>query len=201
MPRPKKTPEEIQVMREKIQSTAIEILQDEGFHAVTSRSIAAKLGMSHMSLFTYFENQLEIFSSMANGYMERINTHLDTFVERAKKEDILPLVEETWQCLLEFILQNPALHRLTWSTFGAESIDTNPGNDGIISRLAKLLVIGMERGAFEHRNPQLAAITFIGCLNMPFVLHHTGKVQDISLRDQLVDEGLVAAIRYLEKKK
>ena len=58
MPRPKKTEEEIHAMREKILDVTQTILEEDGPEAITSRAIAERLGMSHMSLFTYFENQL-----------------------------------------------------------------------------------------------------------------------------------------------
>ena len=54
MPRPKKTTVEIESMRGQVLDTAFAILQSEGSEAITSRAIAERLGVAHMSLFTYF---------------------------------------------------------------------------------------------------------------------------------------------------
>jgi AcrR family transcriptional regulator len=53
MPRPKKTDSERQAMRERILDSALAILREEGPEAITSRAIARRMGLSHMSLFTY----------------------------------------------------------------------------------------------------------------------------------------------------
>lgn len=53
MPRPKKTDVEIQAMREKILDVALAILDEDGPEAITSRAVAERMKVAHMSLFTY----------------------------------------------------------------------------------------------------------------------------------------------------
>ena len=60
MPRPKKTHEEKHLMRERILDCANAILQEDGPDAMSSRAIAERMGMAHMSLYTYFVNQRDI---------------------------------------------------------------------------------------------------------------------------------------------
>ena len=60
MPRPKKTPAQLESTREKILDISLSILQKDGPEAVTSRAIAEGLGVAHMSLFTYFDNHAAV---------------------------------------------------------------------------------------------------------------------------------------------
>jgi hypothetical protein len=66
--------------------------------------------------------------------------------------------------------------------------------------LANLVQLGIERGVFEPRNPFLAAGTVLAMVNMPYILFHSGKMIDSTLRDQMVEEVLSAALGYLTKK-
>ena len=60
MPRKPLTEEEKAVVREKAAVAARRILDEHGAEKVTIRAIAKEVGMSAMSLYTYFENKAEI---------------------------------------------------------------------------------------------------------------------------------------------
>jgi hypothetical protein len=64
--------------------------------------------------------------------------------------------------------------------------------------LANLLKIGMERGDFAKRDTLLAATTALGMVNMPFILFHTGRIDNPGFRDQVVEEVFTAALIYLK---
>jgi AcrR family transcriptional regulator len=203
MPRPKKTAAEILAMREKILDVTAAILREDGPDAIASWAIAKRLGMSHMSLFTYFENQADIRAALRERVVTEVRASLDAIVERAQTEDIPALVQEVWALFLTFALEQPFLHRLAWVTREAESIDAIANNQhrfDMVYQLAGILKIGMERDDFEPRDPLLAAVTVVGIINIPFVLYHTGKLPDLSLRDRVVDEVLSAAMLYLKGK-
>ncbi|MBT3313941.1 MAG: TetR/AcrR family transcriptional regulator [Anaerolineae bacterium] len=203
MPRPKKTAEEIQAMREKILDVALNILEEEGPKAITSRAIAKRLKVSHMSLFTYFKNQSEIRSALRERVMAEVRIPLNEIEERAQSENIPALLEEVWMLFADFAREKPFLYRLAWVTPEAGGIDTEEKHQqrrAIVNQLARILKLGMERGDFEPRDPALTALTVLGMFNMPFMLFHNGRLPDESLRDRMVDEVFSAVMGYLGKK-
>ncbi len=203
MPRPKKTAAEIQAMREKILDVTLAILKEAGPDAITSRAIAKRLGVSHMSLFTYFNNQATIVSALRNHLLSNWSSAFEKIEERALTEDIPPLVEELLGILVTFAQKNPNLYRMGWVT-------PNKGNQPLeelqtkkliaADPLANLLKLGMERGDFVKRDPLLAATTALGMVNVPFILFHTGRIDDLVFRDRMVEEVLFAAMGYLKNK-
>ena len=203
MPRPKKTEEEIQAMREKILDVTASILQEDGPDAITSRAIAKRLGMSHMSLFTYFENQAAIISALRNQMLSNWSSVFEKVKERALTEDIPPLVKELLGILVTYAKDNPNIYRMGWVVPDEENQYLEEGQQKKLiaaDSLANLLRIGMERGDFVKRDPLLAATTALGMVNVPFILFHTGRIDDPAFRDQMVAEVLSAAMGYLKTK-
>ncbi len=203
MPRPKKTDEEIQAMREKILDVTLAILKEDGPEAITSRAIAKRLKISHMSIFTYFKNQADIRSALRERVVAEVRAPLDAIEARAQTEDIPALVQEIGALFITFAREKPYLYRLGWVTPEAERIDIEANTQDqlvMITQIARILKLGMERGDFESRDPQLAAFTVVGMINMPFMLYHTGKLPDETLRDRMVDEVFSAAMGYLKVK-
>lgn len=202
MPRPKKTEAEIQSAREKILNTTLSILQESGIEAVTSRAIAERLGMAHMSLFTYFENQAAIWAALRERVVAEFRAPFAALEVRAETESIPPLVHEILEHLVTFARENPYLHRLAWVMPEMEGVKLEMNRQetlGLVTQLAGILKLGMERGDFEVRDPILAARTVLGMINLPFILFHTGKLADTTFRDRMVDEMYSAAMRYLKK--
>jgi AcrR family transcriptional regulator len=83
MPRPKKTEAEIQAMQQRIVETALELLEEGGIGAISSRGIAEHMGIAHMSLFTYFDNQEAILEAVRREIVQRWQTRQAEFIERA----------------------------------------------------------------------------------------------------------------------
>ena len=203
MPRPKKTATEIQTMREKILDVALEIVIAEGPQAATSRAIAKQLDVSQMSLFTYFENQAGIVSALRNRMLSNWASVFEKIKERALTEDIPPLVKELLGMLVAFAKDNPNIYRMGWVVpeEGNPYLEEGQQKKLIAADfLASLLELGIERGDFAERDPLLAATTALGMVNVPFILFHTGRIDDPAFRDQMVDEVLSAAMGYLGKK-
>ena len=202
MPRPKKTAEEINAMREKILDVALAIVQEDGPEAITSRAIAKRLSVSHMSLFTYFENQAAILTALRIRMFSGWLAQHENIEARASTEAIPSLIKELVDILVAYANENPGIYRMSWLT--PEKV--NPLSDKRTSKFValdlcvNLIKTGIERGEFEERDPVLAAHTVLGMINMPFVLYHTGRVVDAALKDQMVDEIFLSVMGYLEKK-
>ena len=74
MPRPKKTPQEIAEMRKRILNAAMALLEDEGIAGLSIRKIGRRLGVSHMVLYTYFENRNAVVEALKAQWLERLET-------------------------------------------------------------------------------------------------------------------------------
>ena len=201
MPRPKKTEAEIQSMRERILDTALILLQAEGPQALSSRAIAEQLGVAHMSLFTYFENQAAILSALREREMAVWRARQQGIEQRAAAEEISGVVKDMLEFYSIFARENPNLYRLAWvmpEKIGESTQESRQRMQDNVELLARLLQVGMQRGAFAPRPALLAAATVLGMVNMPYILYHSGKLVDPSLRDRMVDEVLGAAMVYLK---
>lgn len=179
------------------------ILREDGPEAITSRVIAKRLGMSHMSLFTYFENQAAIASALRNRMLSDWSSLFKKIEERALTEDIPPLVEELLGLLVTFARENPNLYRMGWviPDKGKQPLGEFQNKKLIAADLlANLLGMGMERGDFAKRDPLLAATTVLGMVNVSFILFHTGRINDPVFRDHMVVEVLSAVKMYLKGK-
>jgi len=204
MSRPKKTEAEIQAMREKILAAALSLLKESGPEAVTSRAIAEQLGVAHMSLFTYFENQAAIWTALRERVVAEVRASFETIEMRAKTEDIPFLIHEIWEHLVAFAKEKPHLYRLAWVMPEIKGMLTEENRQELratVAQLGGILKSGMERGDFEERDPFLAASTVLGMINLPFILFHTGKLVDVTLRDRMVDEMYSAMMLYLGNKR
>ncbi len=203
MPRPKKTPAQLEATREKILDIALSILKKEGPEAVTSRAIAEGLGVAHMSLFTYFENHAAILRALRERELSKWQAQQQDFEQRATAENIVQVVEDVLRHYIDFARENPNLYRLAWvmPEIGIESSEENRLRTlNTVGHLASLLKLGMEAGVFENREPLLAAGTALVMVNTPYILFHSGKLIDPIMRDRMVEEVFSAAMNYLKKK-
>jgi AcrR family transcriptional regulator len=202
MPRPKKTPAQLESTREKILDIALSILQESGPEAVTSRAIAEGLGVAHMSLFTYFENHAAILRALRERELSKWQAQQQGFEQRATAENIVQVVEDVLRHYIDFARENPNLYRLTWvmPEFGIESPEENRQRTlNTVGHLAGLLQLGMTSGVFENREPLLSAGTVLAIVNTPYILFHSGKLIDPIMRDRMVEEMFSAAMGYLKK--
>jgi hypothetical protein len=156
-----------------------------------------------MSLFTSIENQAAIASALRARMLSDWSNLFQEIAKRALTEDIPPLVEESLGILVTFALENPNLYRMGWviPDKGNQLLEEFQNKKLIdADLLASLLELGMERRDFAERDPLLAATTALGMVNVPFILYHTGRIDDPGFRDQMVDEVLSAVMLYLKGK-
>lgn len=202
MPRPKKTEAEIQAMQQRIVETALVLLEEGGSSAISSRGIAERMGIAHMSLFTYFDNQEAILEAVHREIVRRWQTRQAEFIERADRHaEIRGLVNELLDSYDQFALEQPNLFRMAWVL--PEKALGNPEENRQnmrrhVETLAHLLSVGMEAGAFVPRDAVTAAAAVLGMIFMPHILFNTGKLVDPALRDRLIGEMHAAAMLYLQ---
>lgn len=159
------------------------------------------MGVAHMSLFTYFENQATILRALRQREIAKWQVKQQVFDQRAETEDLVRLVEDLLRFFIAFACENPNLYRMAWvmPEVGVESPQENRQRmQATVGQLANILQKGMDTGVFTVRQPFLAAGTVLAMVNTPYILFHSGKLIDPDLRDRMVEEMLVAAMGYLK---
>lgn len=155
-----------------------------------------------MTLFTYFANQDAILQALSEREMAKIQVQQRIYEQRAKEEDISRVTRDALSFFSEFEMKNPHLYHIAWVMVieGAESPEhVQERMQSNIFHLSRLIQIGIEQGQFEERDPFLAAATVFGMVNTPLIFSHSGRIRSPQFRDQLVQETLQAAMRYLKK--
>ena len=199
MPRPKQTPEQIAAMRERILDAALALVSEQGPQALTIRAIAKQVGVSHMVLYTYFENRAALVAAFVGRQRERMKARRAEIVRRAEAGDVREALRESLASYALMAQERPQIYRYQW----VQPIDAPHHTNqhyhlrGQQKHLAHLIQLGIERGIIANRDPDLAAAAVLCIVNTPHILHLSGRLQDKTLHTQLETETLKIAMDYL----
>jgi AcrR family transcriptional regulator len=199
MPRPRKIVEETREMRERILDAAFELLQQEGLEGISIRRIAEAVGVSHMSLYRYFENRAAIIKALRERGLEEMQAFCDASLRRAEDGDALDQVRQSLKRFIELSHDHPRLYQLAWRR---SSDDTSFRVDSrnlsrALGHLSRLIALGIERGQCVKRDPTLAAAMAFCIVNGTLMLHHNVAAINQVDRAALEREMIEAAVAYL----
>lgn len=201
MPRPKMTDEQVAVMRDRILDAAAELLHEEGPGALSIRAIAERAGVSHMGLYTYFENREALLSAVRDRKRRRIEAMQAELVEQARTGDVCEAVRQALLLHANFAAEHPRAYYL---------VMVEPISDAHqlphhemrtrehLHNLQALIEVGVERGVFAVDDPFLAAATAVCMVNAPLIMYYNGRLPDDALRDRILDETVSIVLTYLQ---
>jgi len=114
MPKPQRSPKEIEAVREDILGHALDLIVLEGFNSFSMRKLAARLGIAAKTIYNYYRNQDELYLCiLTKGYEQ-----LYTAFERAVRTSPSPSaqLEAAIRAYVTFGLDNPHIYNLmfTW---------------------------------------------------------------------------------------
>ena len=95
MARPKQTEEQIAAMRERILDAALALLSEQGPEALSIRAIAKQVGVSHMALYTYFENRAALIMALIKRQLGRMQARHTEILHRAETGDVCQVLRES----------------------------------------------------------------------------------------------------------
>ncbi len=206
MPRPKQTEDQIAAMRERILDAARDVLLEEGPEALSIRTIADRVGVSHMVLYTYFENHAALIAAFTRRQRARMQARHEENLRQAESGDVLAVMRESLVFYAWFARERPRVYRFLWvlPMPACRGLDDQCSHQhgrmqDHLQHLARLVRVGVERGVFAERDPDLAAAVVFGMVNAPLILYHSGRLPDDALRERLETESLDAAMAYLLK--
>ena len=201
MPRPKQTEEEREAMRERILDAAHELLMEQGPEALSTRVIAERLGVSHMVLYTYFENHDALSAALRARLREEREATRAEALQRAETGDVVAVMREALARYATAAKEHPALYTFLWvqpiSSSGVWQEQPHRPYQGNIRYLAQLAQLGMARGVFVERDPMLAAGVAFATVHAPLLFYYSGRLTGADLCDHLSAEALDLAMRYL----
>ncbi|MBN1121594.1 MAG: helix-turn-helix transcriptional regulator [Anaerolineae bacterium] len=212
MPRPKRTEEEIEEMRERILDAAHGILTEEGPNALSIRAIAERVGVSHMVLYTYFDDRDALFAALINRQHQRKQKSHNARMARATEGQTLDVMREVLQSRIAFARDHPEMFRFIWHMpEHARRMPPHPrphpaqgdcrprmGIHREIDNLSELIQVGIDQGVFAPRDPNLAAIALLGLINGTMILSQfPGILKDAARAGDLEQEVVTAGMNYL----
>ena len=199
MPRPKKTDEEIQAMRERILDAAQALLQEKGADGLSIRKIADRVGVSHMTLYTYFENRAAIVKSLRERAYARMEAFCSESLRRAETGDVLTQLRKSLAWFIQISHTHPRLYQLAWRRSSDEAswrVDSQNVNR-ILAHLSQLVQLGIDRRQCTERDPDMAAVVAFSIVNGALVFYHNLAAVGERPRAALEAEAVEAAIIYL----
>lgn len=159
MSRASLTQEEIEENRSRVVEAATQLFVEEGFEAVTMRSIGRKLGRSAATPYSYFANKEEIFAEVRTRAFARFADAL----EEGTRDQANPVDRLKAMCraYAGFARDNPDTYRLMFELRQGEMADYPP------------LKRARERSFAQPLNAALEAVDLALLQGDPLILAHT----------------------------
>ena len=205
MPRPKRTEAEIEEMRERILDAALVVLHEQGPAGLSIRSIADCAGVSHMVLYSYFEDHDDLMAALRRKQRKKFIERRSEQIEAAKGGEVDLVVRELLERYVRFAKKNPGMFHFLWMAgrhhhggkHGRVSQRAKEGFRAEMNHLAELIDIGIRRGVFLERDPEIAALTVSGMINGPLMMYQIpGRINAEHMK-KLETEIVEASMHYL----
>jgi TetR/AcrR family transcriptional regulator len=193
--------------RELAMDAAMEIYDEEGYHAITMEKIAERCEISRASLYLYFKNKDEILINAIVEHTEFFTDLLqDLFDNRERLRD--RLLEELWGRFITFYEEEPETFNASFYFRQSEMILNLPkdlrdsidkSGSRVVNLQHKIIEYGVNEGLFIECNPLTLAevlwTSFLGIIQLErskMVLSH--KVHLETTRDlalEVLSKGIV----------
>lgn len=200
MARPRLSEEQYAATRERIIEAAREILLDSGPEGITIRGVAARLGMSHMAIYTYFDSHAALMAALKQRQRARIQARIEAALRKAEEGDPAEAVREYLSHTVHVAYEHPRVFKLLWVLPPGDKEPAAHRSERMahhLKHLSQLVELGMAQKAFAVRDPFLAAATAFSITISPLILYYSGHLPGQELRDSLVQEAMSAAMGYL----
>jgi AcrR family transcriptional regulator len=196
MPRAKLTEQEIKAMRGRILDAAFDLLRHEGPEGLSIRKIANRVGVSHMTLYGYFENRAAISDALRQRAFDQMDAFHAESLHRAQTGDALAQVRASLERFVQLSHDHPMLYRLVWRR--EVSLEADPQQlTKTLEHLSQLIRLCIVRGQCIERDPALAAAIVFSGVNGTLLLYHSIPTLGKAEQAELESETIEAAITYL----
>ena len=154
-------------MRDQILHTAADLFRERGYRATTLDDIAARLGMSKASLYTYFHAKEEMLAAISRQTIETFTRELSLVLrsDLAPEDKLRRVVRDH----VRFVIAN----RSFLTVFFSEEANLPPRlahalaaqKDRYDKGVESIVIDGARRGVFRDVPPRLVVFGLLGMLN------------------------------------
>jgi AcrR family transcriptional regulator len=92
----------------------IEILSEQGLHALSLRKVAQRAGVSHSAPYAHFTDKQALITAISTEGYRKLYNCLAAAVEQYRRDPMRQLIEASW-AYLQFALREPAHFKVTLS--------------------------------------------------------------------------------------
>ena len=82
MPKPKRSPEEIESVREDIMKQALDLIIQNGYDGFSMPKLGARLGVAAKTIYNYFHNQDELYLGLLTKGFEQLHSELSQAMDK-----------------------------------------------------------------------------------------------------------------------
>ena len=158
---------ERQRIREDFLEAALAVFSRSGYHNATVEEIARQAGYSTGSLYNYFKNKQDMFTTLVRGVVERTKPQFDRVMDEAGT--FHEGLDAYLQLMGDFATETLGGYRFLLDPDSHEGLASNELHEfmeesfwGMVERLSQLVVQGIEEGALRPQDPTVAAHALIG---------------------------------------
>ena len=154
-------------MRDQVLRTAADLFRERGYRATTLDDIAARLGMSKASLYTYFHAKEEMLAAISRQTIEAFTRELSLVLrsDLAPEDKLRRVVRDH----VRFVIAN----RSFLTVFFSEEANLPPRlaralaaqKDRYDKGVESIVIDGARRGVFRDVPPRLVVFGLLGMLN------------------------------------
>ncbi|SHK83211.1 transcriptional regulator, TetR family [Desulfatibacillum alkenivorans DSM 16219] len=114
MPKPPRTPQEVEAFRENILAHAVELISAKGFEGFSMRKLSARLGIAAKTIYNYYTNKDELYLAILTKGFNRLHRQCEK--ARDSQDEPLDRIEAMVSAFLDFGLNESHAYNLmfTW---------------------------------------------------------------------------------------
>lgn len=158
---------ERQRVREDILEAALAVFSRSGYHAASVEEVARQAGYSTGSLYNYFKNKQDMFTTLVRGIVERMQPRFDRELDRAETFD--EGLDAYLQLMGDFATETLAGYRFLLDPDSHEGLASTDLHEfmeesfwGMVARVETLVQQGIDEGRLRPQEPMVAAHALIG---------------------------------------
>jgi AcrR family transcriptional regulator len=156
-----------QAVRRQVLQTAADLFRERGYRATTLDDIAARLGMSKASLYTYFRAKEDLLAAISRETIEGFRREMDRILGAGLAPD------ETLRRIVRRHVEFVIAHRSFLTVFFSEEANLPARlaralaarKDRYDKALERLIAAGIRAGVFRDLPPRLVVFGLLGMLN------------------------------------
>ncbi|MCK5155503.1 MAG: TetR/AcrR family transcriptional regulator [Spirochaetales bacterium] len=142
-------------LKNKLISSGLEILSEEGIGSLSLRNVAKRAGVSHAAPYRHFKNRESLIAAIAEEGYKKLSDSITTSASLFPQNPELQLKEAGWG-YIQFAVENPEHLKVMFGSFSKECVlDKGTSFDALID----LIITGQKADMIREGDPLTLALT------------------------------------------